>query len=155
MLPATHSMARGVVDAVVSVPGGPVQVIVAHLQWAEQPGEQGTSNREDQIAQAAAILRIVRSDMPSIILGDFNAGPGFPGPVYDMLMTQFTDAWIGAGNQQHDVRGYTWPAAKPEMRIDLVWLSANDWTVEPGTARVLGGADLSDHRAVVVDVALR
>ena len=154
MLPAKHSMARGVVDAVVTTSAGPVQVIVAHLQWAEQPGEQGTRNTEDQIAQTAAILRIVRTDMPTVILGDFNAGPGYPGPAYEMLGTRFTDAWIAAGNPADDVRGYTWPSARPEMRIDLVWLSARDWVARPGSARVLGDARLSDHRAVVVDAAL-
>ena len=151
MLPAKHSMARGVVDAVIATPGGPVQVIVAHLQWAEQPGEEGSKNREDQIAQAAAILRMVRADMPSAILGDFNAGPGYPGPAYDMLATRYTDAWIDAGNPTDHASGYTWPSAKPEMRIDLVWLSAGDWIVQPRTARVLGDPRLSDHRAVIVD----
>lgn len=147
-------MARGVVDAVVATPSGPVQVIVAHLQWAEQPGEQGTDNRADQIAQTQAILRMTRTDMPSVVLGDFNAGPGYPGPAYDMLGTRFTDAWIAAGNPKDDRRGYTWPSAAPGMRIDLVWLSAGDWAVRPGTARVLGDTGLSDHRAVVVDARL-
>jgi endonuclease/exonuclease/phosphatase family metal-dependent hydrolase len=154
MLPARYSMARGLVDAVVAVPGGPVQVIVAHLQWAEQPGEEGSKNREDQIAQTAAILRIVRSDMPVIILGDFNAGPGYPGPAYDMLASSFTDAWIAASNSKEDVRGYTWPSVKPDDRIDLVWLSAGDWDVQRGSTRVLGDVDLSDHRAVIVDARL-
>jgi endonuclease/exonuclease/phosphatase family metal-dependent hydrolase len=151
MLPAEHSMARGVIDAVVAAPGGPVQVIVAHLQWAEQPDEEGTGNRKDQIAQTAAILRMVRSDMPSVILGDFNAGPGFPGPAYEMLQTAFDDGWMAAGNRGNDARGYTWPSADPEMRIDLVWLSSGDWAVTPGAARVLGDVTLSDHRAVIVD----
>jgi endonuclease/exonuclease/phosphatase family metal-dependent hydrolase len=155
MLPAKHSMARGAVDAVVAAPDGPVQVIVAHLQWAEQPGEKGTRDTQDQIAQTAAILRIVRADMPTVILGDFNAGPNYPGPAYQMLGTRFTDAWIAAGNPMHDGRGYTWPSAKPEMRIDHVWLSAADWFVQPRSARVLGDARLSDHRAVVVDARIR
>ncbi|MND05775.1 hypothetical protein D3C83_267690 [compost metagenome] len=49
--------------------------------------------------------------------------------------------------------GFTWPAFKPDQRIDLIWLSKNDWNVKPGTTRVLGGTDLSDHHGVIVDVA--
>jgi endonuclease/exonuclease/phosphatase family metal-dependent hydrolase len=154
LLPANHSMARGVVDAVVDVPGGPVQIIVAHVQWAEQPGERDVGYREDQIAQAAAILRAVRTDMPSAVMGDFNAGPAYPGPAYDMMMTRFIDAWIAGAQKSDDPADYTWPSSKPTMRIDLVWLSQNDWTVKQGSGRVHGDEGLSDHRAVIIDAAV-
>lgn len=151
MLPAEHSMARGVVEAVVEAPGGPIQVIVAHVQWAEQPGEAAVGNREDQVAQTAAILRLIRTDMPSVLLGDFNAGPGYPGPAYGMLSDSFTDAWNAAGRRD-DAASYTWPSAEPKMRIDHIWLSRDDWVVAQGSARVFGDESLSDHRAVIVEV---
>lgn len=150
MLPAEHSMARGVVEAVVEAPGGPIQVIVAHLQYTEDPGEPARGFREDQVAQAAAILGLLRTEMPSLLLGDFNAGPGFPGPAYDMLSDSFIDAWIAAGGRD-DASSYTWPSSEPEMRIDHVWLSKDDWAVEQGGARVFGDVNLSDHRGVIVE----
>jgi endonuclease/exonuclease/phosphatase family metal-dependent hydrolase len=152
MLPAQHSIPRGTVSGVVVTKGGPIQVIVAHVQWAEQPGEAIVGNREDQVAQIEAILRLVRGDMPAVIMGDFNAGPGYPGPAYELLGRNFIDAWVAAGNPLESPAGYTWPSAKPDQRIDQIWLSKDDWTVTPGSARVLGDTGLSDHHALVVDV---
>jgi endonuclease/exonuclease/phosphatase family metal-dependent hydrolase len=96
LLPAEHSMARAAIEAVVEAPRGPIQVIVAHLQWAEQPGEPVVGNREDQIAQTETLLHMVRPGMPTVIMGDFNAGPGYHGPAYDMLSRAYDDAWIAA-----------------------------------------------------------
>lgn len=154
LLPAQHSIPRGTVDAVVWTPRGPFQVLVAHIQWAEQPGEAIVGNREDQIAQIDAILRRVRADMPAVIMGDFNAGPGYPGPAYERLSKRFVDAWVEAGNALDSKDGYTWPSAKPDQRIDQIWLSKGDWSVKRGSARVLGTTALSDHHGVIVDVQL-
>jgi endonuclease/exonuclease/phosphatase family metal-dependent hydrolase len=151
LLPARHSMARGAIDAVIEAPGGPLQVIVAHLQWAEQPGEPVVGNREDQVAQTDALVRMDRPNMPTVIMGDFNAGPGYPGPAYDMLSRGYDDAWIAA-NPMAGAGGYTWPASEPNQRIDLVWLSRNDWSITSGSARIHGTTELSDHRAVSVEV---
>jgi endonuclease/exonuclease/phosphatase family metal-dependent hydrolase len=152
MLPARHSIPRGTISGIVVTPVGPIQVIVAHVQWAEQPGETVVGNREDQVAQIDSILKLVRADMPVVIMGDFNAGPGYPGPAYEMLSRDFVDAWVAAGNPMESAAGYTWPSVKPDQRIDQVWLSKDDWTVTPGSARVLGTTRLSDHRAVIVEV---
>jgi endonuclease/exonuclease/phosphatase family metal-dependent hydrolase len=96
----------------------------------------------------------VRTDMPSAVMGDFNAGPAYPGPAYDMMMTRFIDAWIAGAQKSDDPADYTWPSSKPTMRIDLVWLSQNDWTVKQGSGRVHGDEGLSDHRAVIIDAAV-
>jgi endonuclease/exonuclease/phosphatase family metal-dependent hydrolase len=157
VLPATASIPRGALRAVVEAPGGDFLIVVAHIQWAEPylPGEPTAAYLVDQTAQAEVAMNMARGTLPIAVLGDFNAGPGYPGPAYDLFRARWVDSWSAAGNLAEAAGGFTWPAKEPSMRIDFVWLSRGDWETSRGSARVLGSESLSDHRAYVVDAVMR
>lgn len=148
-LTSGFSIARAAVHVVVVSPRGPFSVVVAHLQWADDylPGEPTAHYRSDQLAQSMEVLRLARSGDTALILGDFNAGPGAPGPAYDLFARSFRDAWLD-GHSREDSAGMTWPASAPRTRIDFIWIPES-WAVVAGSARTVGGADVSDHRGVV------
>lgn len=151
-LPATTSVARGVVHARLVAPGGELEVVVVHIQWTRPglPGSQTSEWETDQIAQTVRVLELVEGRDRVVILGDVNAGPEHPGPAYDLLRASYADAWVEAGNAVADPRGWTSTAKFPEKRIDHVFLSPSTWKVLPGSATVHGSAAISDHLAVRV-----
>lgn len=151
ILPAQASMARGATWARVATPRGMVRVVVAHLQWAAEPGDPETYTT-DHVAQTEAIIDLAGTGEPVVVMGDFNAGPGYHGAAYGMLQQRFADAWVEAGNEEAAVAGYTWPAAKPSMRIDHIFLSRGPFRVVPGSTVIGNGG--SDHLAVITKVVL-
>jgi len=157
LLPAEASIPRGALTAEVDVPSGSIRVVVGHLQWAEEylPGEPTAAYLEDQSAQAQLLLDLASVDGPVVVLGDFNAGPGYPGPAYELFKGSFLDAWVAAGNPPDDPGGFTWPVQDPTMRIDFVWFSPADWRVVQGSARTVGDESVTDHKAVYAQAFLR
>lgn len=156
LLPATASIPRAALVATVDAPAGSIRVVVGHLQWAEGylPGEPTAAYWEDQSAQTEVLLELAVSDKPVVVMGDFNAGPGYPGPAFDLFQRSFTDAWVAAGNRSDDPAGFTWPTSDPTMRIDFVWFSPGRWQVVPGSVRTLGDESVSDHKAVYAEALL-
>ena len=154
-LPFSRTIPRGAVRARLDCAGTELDVINTHIHWAEPsfPDQPRADYERDQRDQIAAVLESTTGSDRFVLLGDFNAGPAYPGPAYDILSSRLTDAWVAAGHPPESPAGHTWPARAPEMRIDFAWLSPGDWRTVPGSARALGGeAIVSDHRAVVVDL---
>jgi vancomycin resistance protein VanJ len=89
--------------------------------------------------------RVASVQTPLVIAGDFNTPPR--GLAYRILPRVADDAWArrGAG------LGWTFPADRPQMRIDYVWTahgaSARRVSVSPAGLT-------SDHRAVIAEMVL-
>jgi endonuclease/exonuclease/phosphatase family metal-dependent hydrolase len=133
--------ARGLVDAVVLVDGRPVRVGVTHLQ------NRSARERREQAAHLVGLLADGDGPgrrLPTILLGDMNAGPD--SAEMRALTAVLTDAWAAVG----DGPGHTFPALRPIARIDHVLVSAD---VRPEAAAVVA-TRASDHRPLVVDVDL-
>jgi endonuclease/exonuclease/phosphatase family metal-dependent hydrolase len=122
---------------------GPIELRCASVHLGLRPAERMRHVRE--LAQL-----LPQPGTPSLIGGDFNEFPDAR-PI-SFLGERFDDAWTerGAGAGA----GETFPATEPAARIDFVFISAS---LEVPLAVVPGGADVvaaSDHRPVVVDLAL-
>jgi endonuclease/exonuclease/phosphatase family metal-dependent hydrolase len=96
---------------------------------------------DDRPDQVVAALRAVGSG-PAVVLGDLNSED--PGPVTGALREAgFQDALAGGAP------GPTFPAPRPRVRIDWIWvrgLDATDGRVLPATP--------SDHRAVITTLQI-
>jgi endonuclease/exonuclease/phosphatase family metal-dependent hydrolase len=98
--------------------------------------------------QADALIRSTAGfgQTPAVIGGDLNATPDMRAPA--RIAAHFPDAWISV--ERGD--GFTFPASRPEARIDYVFVSGSI-TVEGASVGGEGSADASDHLPVCVDIA--
>ena len=147
---------------------GPIQLFIAMLDYPLD----GSAVRQGQVRQLAAFIKEVTSRRhPTVLCGDFNAGPdsdeirmltGKAATAAEGLV--FYDAWEMAGET---TPGYTWSNSNPlaavsmypDRRFDYV-LSA--WPRQgavghPTSCRLLGAVpedqpQLSDHYGVVADL---
>jgi endonuclease/exonuclease/phosphatase family metal-dependent hydrolase len=147
---------------------GPIQLFIAMLDYPLN----GSAVRQGQVRQLAAFINEVTSGRyPTVLCGDFNAGPdsdeirmltGKAATAAEGLV--FYDAWEIAGEENP---GYTWSNSNPlaavgmypDRRFDYV-LSA--WprlgaAGHPTSCRLLGVVpegqpQLSDHYGVVADL---
>lgn len=133
-------------------PVGPLQVINVHLPSAAtdlrlwrldcwQHHQAARQQRRDELAKILALLTPA-TDPPTLLAGDFNAGPW--DPIHDQLEAQFTDAFEHAGRGW----GNTYHRRLPLLRIDQIHLDA--------CFDILGCRAVrtphSDHRFVVADL---
>jgi vancomycin resistance protein VanJ len=105
---------------------------------------------EDDVrrAEVGAVLEALDPDLPAVVGGDLNSGER--STAYRRLVAAgFTDPQRDVGSGM----GFTWPAdgriVPPVVRID--WVMIRDLTATRATVEDTGA---SDHRAVVVDLAL-
>ena len=107
-------------------------------------GLNGTERGE----QAEALLRLVTGfgRAPVVVGGDLNATPEMGAPA--RIAAELIDAWAVAGRGA----GSTFPASRPEARIDYIFVSGR-LDVAYASVRGEGCAGASDHLPVCVDVA--
>jgi endonuclease/exonuclease/phosphatase family metal-dependent hydrolase len=145
-LPATAEP-RTALRSMIELDGAALWVTTTHLDNESARG---------RAAQAAALAELLTEPMETgVLAGDFNAPPD--APELAPLRARFSDAWEIARSRdersawrfwQGDPGG-TFPTGSPDRRIDHVWVSPG---VAVAGARVLDGADASDHLPVVVDL---
>jgi endonuclease/exonuclease/phosphatase family metal-dependent hydrolase len=131
---------RSLLEAAVEVDGVVLRCLNTHLEhsWAAE-------RRAQAAAIAASIARAPGDhDVPTVLLGDLNAGPGTP--EVGTLTGRLADAWAGAGAGA----GHTYPTAGPCVRIDYVLASPG---IEVEQAAVLA-TDASDHLPVTARLRL-
>jgi endonuclease/exonuclease/phosphatase family metal-dependent hydrolase len=133
---------RGVLLAEVDAPGGRLVVLNTHL---DASGEDLW--RAQEIATVLRVAETVRArGVPLLLGGDLNARP--QSAIHgDIRAAGFRDAWPECGGGD----GFTFPVAKPDRRIDYLYLTGAARCL---SARVLPG-DASDHRALLVRLRLR
>lgn len=126
--------APGLLEAVISASDRQLRVYVTHLDYRTDPKIRMTQIRE--------MLDIAGAHTgPDLVLGDFNARPD--APELAPLFQAYRDSWTAVRTDE----GYTFPADKPDRKIDYI-LTSTDLRIMrtntiPGTA--------SDHWPVVVD----
>jgi endonuclease/exonuclease/phosphatase (EEP) superfamily protein YafD len=138
--------------AVVDVDGQRIQVVPVHL-ISPCPGcgpsvlERLQFEGEVRSAEMGNVMDALDPDLPAIVGGDFNSNDR-SGPYRRLAKAGFTDPQRDAGSGI----GMTWPndGPVPLLRIDWVMVRGLDAV----SARVVDGGS-SDHRAVIVDLALR
>jgi endonuclease/exonuclease/phosphatase family metal-dependent hydrolase len=161
-MPARHRAPTVALAATVAHPVGPLNVVVACLEW--EPAYQ-----DDRHAQARTLADLAANPsldgpLPVIVAGDLNAAPD--SPVLRPLLEVLSDAWsLGQGDPSAVSLSSRHPFAPLEatelidQRIDHVLVrpgrSGQDVSVEQAflAGEPVDGVEPSDHRAVICDVA--
>jgi endonuclease/exonuclease/phosphatase family metal-dependent hydrolase len=135
LLPVTPGQEpRGLLKAVVDVPGVDLEVFNTHL---------GDLSATDRVQQATQIQQEIGTpERPTILLGDMNATP--EAPEITTLDGVLADAWIAVGEGP----GYTFESRNPAARVDFVFTSD---AVRPEQSQVvITDPGASDHLPVAV-----
>jgi endonuclease/exonuclease/phosphatase family metal-dependent hydrolase len=86
---------------------------------------------------------------PTFLVGDFNLQPR--SPIFAEITARLSDARARA---ERTVGRATWPAPLPVLALDHVFVDGDVGVLEHRVAAGRRAAIASDHRPVVVDVAL-
>lgn len=161
-MPAEHRTPPSV-SLLVSVdhPHGPLQVVVACLEWEPE-------YESDRRAQAARLAELagdpaLDGPLPVVVAGDLNAAPD--SPVLQPLRERMIDTWIAGGG---DPAAVTLSSTHPQAPVEAAELIDHriDYAlVRPGhhsqrvdetravlTEELVDGLHPSDQRAVVCNV---
>ena len=132
---------RGLLQLVLDVHGSELVFMNTHIDYRGDDSE-----RLMNIPELHTLAKGY-GGRPMIVCGDFNDTPG--SRTYLKMKEQFRDTWelIGKGD------GLSYPAEKPNKRIDYIWLS-QDAALEPLKAWI-PQTDASDHLPVVGEFSLR
>lgn len=126
--------APGLLEATIQVTVTRVRVFNTHLDYRPDPRV-----RKQQVEEM--VNYIGDASGPTLVFGDFNAGPD--APELQPLLQRLRDTWDSKVEA-----GFTYPADKPAKRIDYVLVS-NHFRVRSASVAV---TEASDHRPVVVDL---
>jgi endonuclease/exonuclease/phosphatase family metal-dependent hydrolase len=123
--------------------GRRLSVVVTHLHHVEGP-----DGARVRLAQVPRLLELVAGRPATVLMGDLNAEPG-SAEIGLLRAAGLTDAFTAAGGRPADEP--TWPADRPDRRIDWIWVSgdlaAGEFAATTGRA--------SDHRGIAVTVRPR
>jgi len=136
-------------EVLVEREGKPMRILNVHLMTGDPEGKlrgqsawssrRVTLSAETRRIQADSLLKVAQSsDMPTLLVGDFNSPP--TSVAYSTLQQGLTDAFAVSGWGW----GLTYPANHPCWRIDYVWCKG----LRPVQTRVLY-LPASDHRALL------
>jgi len=131
---ALPAPAPGLLEATIDVGGTKVRVFNTHLDYRADPRV-----RQRQVEEMLAYIGT--AEAPTLVLGDLNAGPD--APELRGLLERVRDTWHSKTEP-----GFTYPADKPEKRIDYVLMSKH-FRVRSSSVPV---TEASDHRPVLVDL---
>jgi endonuclease/exonuclease/phosphatase family metal-dependent hydrolase len=140
---------RGYLAAPVSVAGIEILFITTHLQHVNDPDVHDSDPEGDLLpvhrAQIGGIVEEWEGRMPAVLVGDFNARPGWA-QMNELIAAGWVDAWEEAGSGP----GYTSDAVNPRYRIDWILHTPDLRALDAGVIQSLA----SDHYAVVSDIAI-
>lgn len=139
---------RGLLDVVVRAGGRELRVMNTHLQVGGRGNDQEARSQREDSAQAIA-LRARQSEMPVVVMGDFNADPA-PGELSPLAT--FTDAWQEKGEGPGETIPAT-PFGDARARIDAILVGSGLFVRECAVIRTPETMLASDHYPVVADLA--
>ena len=138
--PAEHKPGRYFEDRCLGIcnintPEGPLSVFAIH--FGLQP--------EEAVLCAETVCNCYNSDIPTVLMGDFNLEPDseYLDPIKNILVD--TDIYFKGENN------LTFPSDKPEIKIDYIFVS-NDISVNDVT---IPDVIAADHRVIVADISLK
>jgi endonuclease/exonuclease/phosphatase family metal-dependent hydrolase len=120
--------------------GRRLRVVVTHLHHVEGP-----DGARVRLAQLPRLLELAAGRPATVLMGDFNAEPGSAEAAL-LRASGLRDGFTAGGGGPADE--LTWPADRPDRRIDYIWLSGD--LAATGFAATTGTA--SDHRGIAVTV---
>jgi endonuclease/exonuclease/phosphatase family metal-dependent hydrolase len=123
--------------------GRRLSVVVTHLHHIEGP-----DGARVRLAQVPRLVELVAARPATVLMGDLNAEPG-SAEIGLLRAAGLTDAFTAAGGGPADAP--TWPADRPDRRIDWIWLSGD----LAATGFAATTSTVSDHRGIAVTVLPR
>lgn len=158
-VPARHGL-FGICVLEITIDGQPVQVINVHLQPVIFHDDEGKvtplsvltafeAAEQTHRAEMNDILSLIRTDIPVLIMGDFNSCSTFQGP--SMLVARgMVDSFAAVTEKPDTHPTWHWPTKFGEavLRIDYIFHSPSCRTLN---SRVLRSAG-SDHYLVVSEI---
>lgn len=172
-LPHAHDEERRILlSTKLAHPAGGAWVHTTHLNYRLQHGRQ----RGDQVLAVDAAIRERESDLPQVLMGDFNARPDSDEIRFLLGLTTlegrrgcYQDAWA---LRHPELPGFTWAAANPytrrlsflhpDRRLDYVFVTSMRRDGR-GTVRAchlvfdrptVDGVHASDHFGVMAEIQL-
>ena len=142
-------MRRGHLGAVVRVGDRSVLFISTHLQHVNDRSVHDEDPEADLYPvhreQIETILEAWGGIQPAVLVGDFNARPGWR-QIEDLLSAGWVDSWPEAGSGD----GFTARSNDPRHRIDYVFHTPDIDALDAGVIQ----SQASDHLPVVVDLRI-
>lgn len=141
---------RGYLGTTIDAGGTSLLFISTHLQHVNDPDVHDRDPEGDLYPvhreQIETILTKWGGVEPALLVGDFNARPGWR-QLAELMSAGWVDSWaeVGAGD------GFTSNSANPEHRIDYVFHTPDLTVADAGVIQ----SRASDHFPVVVDINLR
>ncbi len=141
---------RGYLGAAIQFGADEILFISTHLQHVNDPDVHDQDPEVDLYPvhheQIETILTKWGGVEPAILVGDFNARPGWR-QLEELMAAGWVDSWaeVGAGD------GFTSNSANPQHRIDYVFHTPDLAVADAGVIQ----SRASDHFPVVVDLELR
>jgi endonuclease/exonuclease/phosphatase family metal-dependent hydrolase len=127
---------RGLLEATIDVRGNDLRFADTHLT---------SYNKAERLDQAKRVVNLLgASELPTVLVGDFNARPGA------LEITTLTAHWRDTWTEVGDGRGYTIKANKPTARIDYVLHSGGVLARSAEVITTYG----SDHLPVFAELSL-
>lgn len=140
---------RGYLGATIEFGGDELAFVSIHLQQVGDPATHDLDPEGDLYpvhnAQISAILEEWSGRQPAVMVGDFNARPGWR-QLEELIAAGWVDSWEEAGVGE----GLTSEAADPRYRIDYVFHTQDLVALDAGVIQ----SQASDHFPVVADLDL-
>ncbi len=141
---------RGYLGATLDVGGREILFVSTHLQHVNDADTHDDDPEADLYPvhheQIAAILTEWGGAQPAVMVGDFNARPGWR-QIEELLVAGWVDAWAEAGEGD----GFTSNARDPRFRIDYIFHTPDLAALDAGVIQ----SRASDHFAVAADIQSR
>ncbi len=141
---------RGYLGTAIEIGDLRVLFVSTHLQHVNDRATHDLDPEGDLYPVHREQIEVILTEwggvQPAILVGDFNARPGWA-QIEGLLAAGWLDAWAGAGVGQ----GLTSPADDPQHRIDYIFHTPDLETIDVGVIQSLA----SDHLAVVADISPR
>ena len=138
---------RGYLGVDIRVGGGELLFISTHLQHVNDSDVHREDPEGDLYPVHREQIRTILTEWggvsPAVLVGDFNARPGWQ-QMDELMAAGWVDSWSEAGTGE----GFTSNAANPEHRIDWVLHTEDLMAVDAGVIQ----SRASDHFPVVVDI---
>ncbi len=142
-------MQRGYLATPVMLGDTEILFISTHLQHVNDSDVHDDDPEADLLPVHRAQLRVVLEEWggrtPAVLVGDFNARPGWA-QMEELLAAGWIDSWAEAGRGD----GFTANAADPRYRIDWILHTPDLAAVDAGVFL----SQASDHFAVIADLDL-
>ncbi|MHA1911242.1 MAG: endonuclease/exonuclease/phosphatase family protein [Candidatus Kariarchaeaceae archaeon] len=137
------SYQRTVVKATIDIDGNHVVFLVTHVTHIYE--EKTSSERVEQINN---LIDLADSNLPIVIMGDFNSIPGWP-EIQTFLSAGYLDSWDEANDGGLTL---TWPAYDPIQRLDYIFLTNGTSSSFIPVSSSIIDTQASDHLPVITEI---